>query len=169
MDPWSRPLTPDEQQRVLRAEAHAFDLYAGVHTPHRSCGIALAETFGLVTRPYQALRKGGLTGLGPCGAIVAGRLVLGEVLGDPDPTGSVTDVLREAVTWYDAQIRVRMERGTAAGDSTVCNVLTGQFTEFRSAPRHDFCTALAATVAQTVAEALIRADALPDLPPALQP
>lgn len=164
MDRWTRALTPDEQHRVTHAEAHAFDLYAGTKTPHRSCGIALAETFGRGTRPYQALRKGGLTGLGPCGAIVAGRLVLGEVLGDPDPTGGVTPLLAEAVRWYDAQIPQRMDRGQAPGDSTVCNVLTGQFAAFRSPERHDFCTALAAVVAQTVAEALLRADALPPLP-----
>jgi hypothetical protein len=36
---------------------------------------ALAETFGLPGTSYQALRRGGLTGEGPCGAIAAGMLV----------------------------------------------------------------------------------------------
>src|SRR5512146_1628055 len=96
----SRPLTDDERAYVDAARRVAFTLYEGVRTPHRSCGIALAETFGLGTRPYQALRRGGITGEGECGAIRAGEQVLGELLGDPSPTGAVTDVLRDAVVWY---------------------------------------------------------------------
>jgi len=68
--------------------------------PHRSCGIAIAETFGVPSRPYQALRRGGITGKGACGAIRAGEQVLGELLGDPDPVGAVTPELRAAVTWF---------------------------------------------------------------------
>ena len=55
-----------------------------MEVPHRSCGIALAETFNLATTPYQCLRNGGITGKGECGAIKAGELILGEYLGDPD-------------------------------------------------------------------------------------
>src|SRR3954466_3206500 len=95
-----RALTPDEAAYVAAARDKAFVLYEGVHTPHRSCGIALAETFGLPTPAYQALRRGGITGKGDCGAIRAGEQVLGELLGDPSPTGAVTAILRDAVTWY---------------------------------------------------------------------
>ena len=58
-----RALTAEEQAYVAAARAKADVLYAGVATPHRSCGIALAETFGLPTPAYQALRRGGITGV----------------------------------------------------------------------------------------------------------
>jgi hypothetical protein len=73
-----RALSPDEAAYVSAARDKAFVLYEGVRTPHRSCGIALAETFGLATPAYQALRRGGITGKGACGAIRAGEQVLGE-------------------------------------------------------------------------------------------
>ncbi|MHC4956770.1 MAG: hypothetical protein ACYTGN_00245 [Planctomycetota bacterium] len=63
--------------RVARAKETARRLYEGVETPHRSCGIALAETFQLDTRPFQAFRRGGITGEGPCGSIQAGLIILG--------------------------------------------------------------------------------------------
>src|SRR5262245_2857150 len=100
-----RALLPDETAYVNAARDKAFILYEGVRTPHRSCGIALAETFGLATPAYQSLRRGGITGQGACGAIRAGEQVLGELLGDPDPTGAVTPALRAAVTWYQAAWR----------------------------------------------------------------
>src|SRR5450432_4011904 len=62
----ARELTPDEQTYVGAARGKAFTLYEGVLVPHRSCGIAIAETFGLPTRAYQVLRRGGITGKGPC-------------------------------------------------------------------------------------------------------
>src|SRR6266446_10895012 len=93
-----RALSPDEAHYIASARDKAFVLYEGVRVPHRSCGIAIAETFDLPTRPYQALRRGGITGKGPCGAIRAGEQVLGELLGDPDPIGAVTPELRAAVT-----------------------------------------------------------------------
>ena len=52
-----RALTPDEAAYVAAARDKAFILYEGVRTPHRSCGIALAETFGLPTPAYQAPRR----------------------------------------------------------------------------------------------------------------
>ena len=65
-----------EDPRIERARrTRATTLYEGVETPHRSCGIALAETFCLETPAYQAFRKGGITGAGPCGAIQAGLVV----------------------------------------------------------------------------------------------
>src|SRR5258708_17312640 len=94
-----RALTPDEAAYVAAARDKAFVLYEGVRVPHRSCGIAIAETFDLPTRPYQALRRGGITGKGSCGAIRAGEHVLGELLGDPDPAGAATPALRTAIRW----------------------------------------------------------------------
>jgi hypothetical protein len=95
-----RELTAEEVNYIAAARDKAFVLYEGTRTPHRSCGIALAETFNLPTPAYQSLRRGGITGKGSCGAIRAGEQVLGELLGDPSPTGFVTFELREAVSWY---------------------------------------------------------------------
>lgn len=149
----STQLTADELAYVTAARDKAFTLYEGVVVPHRSCGIAIAETFGLPTRPYQALRRGGITGKGPCGAIRAGEHVLGELLGDPDPTGMVTPQLREAITWFqDAWLsRIR------GGDSDiVCDNLVRPRGEFMGPARKAFCTNLAADVAALTAEALCR-------------
>jgi hypothetical protein len=51
----------DEQRdRLIQAaKEKCFILYQGTRTPHRSCGIALAETFNLQTAAYQSLRRGG--------------------------------------------------------------------------------------------------------------
>src|SRR4051812_22703905 len=117
-----RELTADEAAYVTAARDTAFTLYEGVRTPHRSCGIALAETFGLPTPSYQALRRGGITGKGDCGAIRAGEQLLGELLGDPDPAGVVTPALREAVTWYQATWQRRMFQATTRPD-IVCDHL----------------------------------------------
>src|SRR5438105_9922555 len=106
-----RELAPDEVTYITAARDKAFVLYEGVRTPHRSCGIALAETFGLPTPAYQALRRGGITGEGACGAIRAGEQVLGELLGDPSPTGAVTPALREAVIWYQRAWKQSARRG----------------------------------------------------------
>ena len=102
-------MTQAELVATLRDRARV--LYEGKLTPHRSCGIALAEAFGRATAPYQSLRKGGITGQGTCGAVVAGQLLLGEILGDPDPTGAVTPALRDAMTWYLDEISRRLRRG----------------------------------------------------------
>ncbi|HUJ58902.1 MAG TPA: hypothetical protein VLX92_10430 [Kofleriaceae bacterium] len=148
-----RPLTTDEAAYVAAARAKAFTLYEGVRTPHRSCGIALAETFGLATPPYQALRRGGITGKGECGAIRAGEQVLGELLGDPDPTGAVTPELRAAVAWYQDAWLHRVRHGDPG---IVCNDLVRPHGDFAGAPRKAFCTNLAADVAALAAEALCR-------------
>ncbi len=151
-----RALTEPEQALVARARHKAFILYEGRVTPHRSCGIALAETFGLPSQPYQSLRRGGITGNGECGAIVAGRLVLGQLLGDPDPTGGVTPALRAAMTAYEQAVPSRVDRGAAPGVSIVCNTLTSPFPQFVSPARQGFCTNLAASVAELVAETALR-------------
>jgi hypothetical protein len=152
-DPAARPLDDAERAYVGAARDKAFVLYEGKRTPHRSCGIALAETFGLATPAYQALRRGGITGLGACGAIRAGEQVLGELLGDPDPTGGVTAPLRAAITWYQTRA-AEIDRGGAP--DIVCNNLTRRFGDFAGEPRKQFCTSLAAEVAALTAEALCR-------------
>ncbi len=155
-------MTPAGKQKLIAAARRkAFILYEGKETPHRSCGIALAETFNLPTRPYQSLRRGGITGRGECGAIKAGELVLGEVLGDPDPAGKVTSQLRAAMVHYQKIVNERIDRGRAT--TTICNDLTGQFKEFDSPERQGFCTQLAAVVAECVAEAILEAGGTIDI------
>jgi len=130
---------------------------------HRSCGIALAETFGLPSRAYQSLRRGGITGEGQCGAIKAGELVLGELLGDPDPTGKVTDALRAAVIWYQHAWQERVDRGGAP--DIICNNLVRRFDDFMGPARQAFCTNIASEVAALTAEALLRHGFTPTIPP----
>jgi hypothetical protein len=148
-----RALTPDEVAYIGTARDKAFVLYEGVRTPHRSCGIALAETFGLPTPAYQALRRGGITGAGACGAIRAGEQVLGELLGDPDPTGAVTAELRAAVTWYQRAWHERLMRDEP---DIICDHLVRRHGDFAGPARKAFCTNLAAEVAALTAEALVR-------------
>lgn len=148
-----RDLTTDEASYVAAARDKAFVLYEGVRVAHRSCGIAIAETFGLATRPYQALRRGGITGKGACGAIRAGEHVLGELLGDPDPTGAVTDALRAAIAWFQDAWLARLRGGNP---DIVCDHLVRPLGDFAGAGRKEFCTSLAAEVAALTAEALCR-------------
>jgi hypothetical protein len=148
-----RPLTSDEVMYVAAARDKAFVLYEGVRTPHRSCGIAIAETFALPTRPYQALRRGGITGKGECGAIRAGEQVLGELLGDPDPTGMVTPELFAAIEWFQSAWLARLRGGNP---DIVCAHLTRPHGDFAGDARKGFCTNLAADVAALTAEALCR-------------
>ena len=149
----ARPLTADEVAYVVAARSKAFTLYEGVRTPHRSCGIAIAETFSLATPAYQSLRRGGITGKGACGAIRAGEQVLGELLGDPDPIGVVTPELRAAVTWYqDAWL----ERLRAGNPDIICDHLVRPHGDFAGADRKAFCTNIAADVAELTAEAMCR-------------
>lgn len=143
-------MNEERARYAAAARARAEALYAGEKTPHRSCGIALAETFGLPSPSYQALRKGGLTGDGACGAIVAGMLVLGELLGDPSPTGPPTPDLRSAAVAYRAAIQARLD-GTP---ETSCNTRTARFESFASSERARHCTTIAAVAAECVAEVL---------------
>lgn len=130
----------------------ALVLYEGTQTPHRSCGIALAEAFGRPTTPYQSLRRGGITGHGTCGAILAGQLLLGEFLGDPAPTGAVTPALIEASKRYQNRVEEELDRGPSA--DLVCNSMTKPHGDFRGPDRHAFCTNVVAQVAQLVDETL---------------
>ncbi|MEO8846870.1 MAG: hypothetical protein ABI591_07455 [Kofleriaceae bacterium] len=149
----TRDLTPDERAYVDAAREKAFVLYEGVRVPHRSCGIAIAETFGVPSRPYQALRRGGITGKGTCGAIRAGEQVLGELLGDPDPVGMVTPELRAAVTWFQDAWLAQIQHGDP---DIICDHLVRPHGEFAGPARKAFCTNIAADVAALAAEALCR-------------
>ena len=146
-------LSAEDAAYIAAARDKAFILYEGVRTPHRSCGIAIAETFSLPSRPYQALRRGGITGKGACGAIRAGEHVLGELLGDPDPTGTVTQVLREAIAWYQDAWLARLRAGNP---DIICDHLVRPHGDFAGAARKAFCTNIAADVAALTAEALCR-------------
>jgi len=130
----------------------ALVLYEGERTPHRSCGIALAETFDRPTAPYQSLRRGGITGHGTCGAIVAGQLLLGEFLGDPDPTGKVTPALAAAMQRYVERVDAELDRGPSP--SLICNAMVAAHGPFKGPARHQFCTRVVAQVAQLVDELL---------------
>lgn len=158
-----RPLSADEAAYIAAARDKAFILYEGVRTPHRSCGIAIAETFSLPTRPYQALRRGGITGKGACGAIRAGEHVLGELLGDPDPTGAVTPELRAAIAWFQDAWLARLR---ANNPDIVCDHLVRPHGDFMGPARKAFCTNLASEVAALAAEALCRF--APDRRPAIE-
>lgn len=161
--PERRELSGRDRTYIDAARRKAHLLYEGRVVAHRSCGIALAETFGLPSRPYQALRRGGITGTGDCGAIRAGELILGELLGDPDPTGAVTAELRAAIGWYQRACTERIDRG--GSPDIVCNNLTRRFPDFQGADRLAFCTSIAAEVAAIAAEALCRF--APDRRPAI--
>lgn len=149
MADWDRPLTDLERERIERARALAYRLYDGVEVPHRSCGIAMAETFGRVPTAYQALRRGGITGHGGCGVVLGGRLILGELLGDPDPTGPTTAALREAMLDYEARLPERVRTAS-------CNQLTEALGPFTGPRRHAHCAALARETAGLLAEVLLR-------------
>ena len=146
----------------------ALTLYEGTQTPHRSCGIALAEAFGRATAPYQSLRRGGITGHGTCGAVMAGQLLLGEFLGDPSPTGAVTPALVEASQTYQRRLEDELDRGTSP--DLICNSMTAPHGDFKGPARHAFCTGVVAQVAQLVDETLrehgVEVDATPVSDPA---
>lgn len=154
MGDWSRDLSEAERDTIAAARQKAFWLYEGRRVPHRSCGVALAETFNLPSQPYQALRKGGVTGEGECGVVVAGRLILGQVFGDPDPAGPVTPALRAAMEDYAARWPERI--GKRRGEDIACNTLTARFADFRGPERAAMCTSMAAEVAELVAEVMLR-------------
>ncbi len=164
-EPGDRGLTSGEQAYVIAARQTAFTLYEGKLVAHRSCGIAIAETFGVPSRSYQALRRGGITGEGACGAIRAGEQILGELLGDPDPTGSVTPALRAAVNWYQQAWRRRI---MPTQPDIICNNLVRPLGDFMGPVRARYCTHLAADVAELTAEALVRFAPSDSRPPVIR-
>jgi hypothetical protein len=152
-----RELSEAERALVAAAREKAFILYEGVRVPHHSCGTALAVTFGLPSRAYEALRRGGVTGRGECGAIKAGELVIGEHLGDPDPTSPARPSLKEALAWYQVEIRRRLFGQEDPDVIYTCNSLTRPRGDFAGAERKAFCTGVAAEVAACAAEAILGA------------
>jgi hypothetical protein len=50
----ARALTERERALIAAVREKAYILYEGKQVPHRSCGIALAETFGSAMTWYQA-------------------------------------------------------------------------------------------------------------------
>jgi hypothetical protein len=156
-----RPLTEAEQELVERIRRITYVLYEGKQVPHRSCGISIAEVLGRPTMAYQSLRKGGITGEGECGSIKAGELIIGEYLGDPDPTGKITEALREAAAVYRRlwQERFDLGEGSRKADgalTNICNDLVRPLGEFGGPQRHGYCTVLAADVAALTCEVLLR-------------
>ena len=147
--------------RIQEAQETAYVLYEGKRVQHHSCGICIAATFDLPTRPYQSLRRGGVDGKGECGAIVAGRLVLGYFLGDPDPTGPVRPELKEALAYYEELWNERTQPGqaltTGEKPDIICNTLVGHLADdFWGEERMAHCTRLSSQVAACVAETLER-------------
>jgi len=157
--------TRDEMVAAIREKARI--LYEGKQVAHRSCGMAIAETFGREPRPYHALRKGGITGTGQCGAIIAGQLVLGELLSEPGGTAPLTPALKAAVERFQAEVARRLPLGPQG--TIVCNDLTSPFADFGGADRKLFCTGLAASVAEIVAEIVVDLGVRVDLSPARDP
>ncbi len=153
-DAAARPLNPQEIAWIQSARMQATTLYLGAQVPHHSCGAALAVTFGVSARPYQSLRRGGIHGDRFCGSIRGGEMLLGEILGDEDPTGPVTAELREAMRWYQEQIPLRFDRGESP--DYVCNNLVRPLGEFMGNRRKGFCTALSGEVAALTLEAILR-------------
>jgi len=143
---------------IEQAREKAYILYEGRSVAHHSCGICVAATFGLPTRSFQSLRKGGVTGNGECGAIVAGRLVLGYFLGDPDPTGPLRPELLDAMENYETLWKTQTEPGQM--DDIRCNTLVGHLAhDFWGEERMGYCTLLASQVAEAVARTLLRSNA----------
>jgi len=156
-----------EQEIVAALREKARVLYEGKGVPPRSSGVALAEAFDREHRPYQGLRRGGVTGDGECGAVVAGRLLLGEMFGYPDPTAPISLALREAMNLYRAEIAKRLQTGGAA--SLVCNELIRRFPVYHSDERVAFCTDLVGTVAEIVAEIALKLGATIEATPITNP
>lgn len=140
----------DDDPAWAAERAHA--LYDGTLVPHRSCGVAIAETFGVAAGPYVGLRKGGLTGCATCGAVQAGTLVLGEKLTTDGAVGPAAPALVRAAGRYDSAWRDRL--GVEPHDAALCRELTADFEDFASPARHAHCTRVASLVAESVAQAL---------------
>ncbi len=132
-------------------KVHARKLYEGKEVPHHSCGICIACTFGLKPSAYQSLRKGGITGCGECGAIKGGEMVLGEYLGDPNPTGAVTDALRSGIEHYR---QLLAEAKLTPLTAITCNHLVRHYPDFMGDERKAFCADLVVQITEFVQQVL---------------
>ncbi len=164
-------MAQNEKELIAAARRKALALYEGKLVPHHSCGICMAETFNLPSGPYQALRRGGITGEGECGAIKGGELVIGQYFGDPNPTGPVSPKLRSAMAHFRTQWEKRAPLGPGGrrrSDGTVdiiCNHLTGPQGDFAGENRHKFCMELVGTMAEILAETLLKFGATFEIKP----
>ena len=144
-----------EQTAVVEAaRALAEVLYTGEQVAHRSCGVAVAETFGCAPKPYAVLRRGGLTGEGECGAVRAGEMVLAELMAADDPAAALPPSLTAAIAEYRQLCAERLDGGPSG--RYICNELTAVFTDFHVPPRQQLCTSIAATIAGSVAEVALK-------------
>ncbi|MBI2300945.1 MAG: hypothetical protein HYU66_18700 [Armatimonadetes bacterium] len=150
------------QEVVELARRTAETLYRGEAVPHRSCGVAVAETFGLNPVPYMILRRGGLTGESECGAVRAGEMALCELLADGQYVGALPPALAAAMDEYRRLFRERLSLGACV----ICNFLTTPQGDFAGQPRKDFCTSLASGVAALVAELALKHGASVQVRPA---
>lgn len=156
-----------KEQLVAAVREKARVLYEGRQVPHRSCGMAIAEAFDREPRSYHALRRGGVTGVGHCGAVLAGQLVLGELFGYQDSTAPTSIALRQAITAFQGEVARRVPRGP--GGTIVCNDLVSPFPDFHEEARGLFCTALTAQVAEIVAEIVVELGGPLEVTPIRQP
>ena len=96
--------------------------------------------------------------------------MLGELLGDPDPTGAVTSALRAAISWYGEAWPGRLVPDVPSGPGEpgqpdiICDHLVRRLGDFAGPARKAFCTNLAAEVAALTAEALCRFAEVPARP-----
>jgi hypothetical protein len=161
----------NEKELIAAARQKALALYEGKLVPHHSCGVCMALTFNLPAGPYQALRRGGVTGDGECGAIKGCELVIGQYFGDTDPAGPVSPKFRSAMAHFRSQWEKRAPLGPGGRrrpDGTldiICNHLTGPQGDFAGENRHKFCLDLVATMAEILAETLLKFGATFEIKP----
>lgn len=147
-------MTSEQREIVEAARRVAECLYRGERVEHRSCGVAVAETFGLNPMPYLVLRRGGLTGEQDCGAVRAGEMALAELIANGQYLGQTPEPLQAAIHDYRAVVRERI--GRRPDESLICNSLLEPFGDMASPARWSHCTSLAAEVAALVAEIALR-------------
>ena len=141
------------QQLIEQLVQRAHDLYCGERLTKRASGVAIAETFGRRVTAYHGLSHGGFNGDGECGAIIAGRLVLAEFLGNSDPKEIKEGILVEAVLRYQQQIARRVQ-GRGSTDF-VCSSLIAAYDDYSDPERLHFCCRLVSEVSRILAEILI--------------
>ncbi|MBN1422371.1 MAG: C-GCAxxG-C-C family protein [Planctomycetes bacterium] len=133
-----------------QASRLAQELYEGVRGVHRSSAVAIAEAFSEEPDQFLSLHRGWLTGEGPCGAISAAMLVLGNSLSRAQEAGR--DGLHAAMA--DLQERITTEVLEGEPISTPCARLVAPFREFDSPERRVFCARLVGRVGRILAEVI---------------